>query len=64
MLILTLFLSFAGQDIYRRPGVENPDYLGLLIELSISALILFSVFLLLYENKRKNENYNNNTRTG
>lgn len=55
MLILTLFLSFAGQDIYRRPGVENPDYLGLLIELSISALILFSVFLLLYENKRKNE---------
>lgn len=56
MLIITLFLTFSGQTIYRDIDVLNPNYLGLAIELLTCFLILFAVYLLLYENKRKNEN--------
>ncbi len=55
MLIITLFLTFSGQTIYRSGDVLNPNYLGLAIEFLTCFLILFAVYLLLYENKRQNE---------
>ncbi len=55
MLIITLFLTFSGQTIYRSGDVLNPNYLGLAIEFLTCFLILFAVYLLLYENKSQNE---------
>ena len=45
MLIITLFLTFSGQTIYRSGDVLNPNYLGLAIEFLTCFLILFMIYL-------------------
>ena len=55
ILILTIFLCFAGQYVYRSNDVTNPNYIGVAIEFLICILVLFVQYFLYAENKRKVE---------
>ncbi len=55
ILVLTVFLCFAGQYIYRADDVTNPEYIGLAVEFLVCVLVLFIQYFLYAENKRKSE---------
>lgn len=55
ILILTVFLCFAGQYIYRGDDVLHPEYIGFTVEILVCILVLFIQYFLYAENKRKSE---------
>ncbi len=55
ILILTIFLCFAGQYIYRGDDLSNPEYVGGALEFLVCILVLFIQYFLYAENKTKSE---------